>query len=134
MNSHSPQMHLRQLAVRIFPITLLAYERGGAREFRQLFLDNRPKDQSWYAYDTEILSPTHVKFTVYGMLDMVYGGIGEKRFEFEVTDVAPDITRAAIDQRIRRLACCVRETEIAKAEEAKIDGYASEIRNLMNVT
>lgn len=113
----------------IFPINLPATDGygGGAYGFRGLFLDGKPAEKAWFAYDTNILSPTRIEFVAYGMLDSVWGGIGGESFRFTV-DVDEERTHHDIEQRILQLAADEFHRLRAEEERAAILLIADDIR------
>lgn len=115
----------------VFPILMPCYETphytSSEYNFRKAFLANKPEKMTWFAYDVTITSPTSVTFTVFGMRDNCYGGIGKRLDSFD-TCVDGALTAEYIEKKIRQLARQQREDEL-EAEEARIvASYADKIR------
>jgi hypothetical protein len=114
----------------LFPFTLYAEETphytSSPFDFRPTFLQVRPKDMGWYAYDVEIKSPTEVTFTVRAMRDACSGGIGDKIGTLTAT-VDPALTRKAITNRAMALAAARRASELYAEEQRIILSYAEEL-------
>lgn len=92
---------------KVFPFTVKSYDNGHYIEtpwsHHKTFAKYKPQDLSWYAYDVEVLSKTRAKFTVYGMEDSFYGGIGDVKHKFEC-DVDEDDLEGFIKRRIKSMA------------------------------
>jgi len=115
-------------ADKIFPITLPCNDRGHSDlSFQKYFLAAKPRDLTWYSYDTTIHSPISVEFVVYDMADFACGGLGKKIASFKAA-VPGEATERAIDRKIMSLAIARRSKELRAAEEAIVDSYAAGIR------
>lgn len=119
-----------------FPFTLAAYETPhftrSPYDFRAAYLANRPKGESWYAYDVVVKSPTEVEFIVYDMRCNLSGGIGKEARRFKCT-VAPEVTAPSIERRVQAMAVLVRQQELDRIEQAAIGGYADVIRSKLQI-
>jgi len=119
----------------LFPFTIRAHEveEGAVHNpynFRDAFIEFKPKDMSWYAFDVTIKSPIHLRFTAYGMRSNMVGGIGKRLGEFDGY-VKASLTAASIENRIKAMAEDRRRTELELAEAKIIRGYADELRSLL---
>lgn len=115
----------------LFPYSLRCSAQGtfvhSAREYQDIvILEAKRRKTSWYAYDVDVLSPVCVKITVYDILDTVYGGIGEFKFEF-TTPVFESKTRKTTVERAIELAQEQRRREVIAEEERIIARYADEL-------
>jgi hypothetical protein len=121
------------MAKSFFPIHLPAVERGSTafndRDFQALFDQHRRKDQSYYAYDVIVKSPTTVEFSVRDMISCSQGGIGRELYSFELHDVDEDITAPAIKRHATQMAQQVRDWELRREEERRIADYAATIEH-----
>lgn len=119
---------------KIFPITLSCSPLGwSSYAFKPYFMEAKPADLIWYAYDTIIHSQTSVEFVVYDMADNVYGGLGKNIASFKAT-VPEHATTAAIDQKIAILARARRDAELLASEVAIVNDYAAEIRKSLTAS
>ncbi len=108
----------------IFPFTIHCYDNGHYIEmdnrYRETWLSIKPKDYTWYCYDVTIKSRTEITFTIYGMRDTCYGGIGEKQDQFEVT-VDKELTDKSIEKECKRIAREIRQKQIDDEETVRIN-------------
>lgn len=112
----------------IFPFAIRCSEDGHSDyRFRTAFMAAKPKDLVWFAYDVIVHSPVHIEFEVYGMLDNVRGGVGDKIASLPAK-VNPSVTEDVIEKRIKAKALERRIKEIQDAEAIIIDSYVHEIR------
>lgn len=131
----NPERDILKFAEEFFPFTLGAWDSGygwsrSPTDFQGAFMANKPEGLVWYAYDVEVKSPTLVEFTVYDMACNVKGGIGRKIAEFGAT-VEPWVTQTAIEARVKVLAQAVRDRELARQEERKVEGYADDLKRAL---
>lgn len=116
----------------IFPITLHCDMRGWSEyRYREFFCRNKPKEMTWFAYDTIIHGETDVEFVAYGMRCNYSGGLGEEIGRFNAS-VPSALTGEDIEKKILAVAAKRREDELADQERRIIAGYADEIRAAMN--
>jgi hypothetical protein len=117
----------------IFPIIIKCDDKGWSeRSFEKAFIEAKPKEKAWFAYDVEIASPTTVVFRVFDMRDSFYGGVGDVSFCVEAT-VSPELTRPHIEREIHRMAAERRATEIEAYEARLVARYADEIREALSL-
>jgi hypothetical protein len=76
----------------------------GCEDFYHLFIENKPKEKTWYCFDSIIIDHTTVKFEVFGIHDNLYGGKGRPLFNFTVKDVPFEIIKPILISRARHLA------------------------------
>lgn len=109
------------MTYKVFPFTVESRDTGHYIEhpwhYSKTFAKYKPKGLSWYAYDIEVLSKTRAKFTVYGMENFCYGGIGDVKHKFEC-DVDEGDLEEFIKRRIKSMA--------ARQEQAEFDLRRSE--------
>lgn len=108
----------------LFPFTIRARDNGHFiwmdHTYRETWLKIRPKDYIWKCYDVTIKSPTEIMFTIYGMRDMCWGGIGDKQDDFDVT-VDDSLTYKSIVEECESRARAIRRQQIQEQEQALID-------------
>lgn len=112
----------------IFPFTSYANRRNGASDlkFQKKFLEVKPRDASWFAYDVDILSPNEIEFTVFGM-NHFNGRVGEVLYRIPNVEMEPEQLLPVIKRRILRLATEEYQKRIENAAQAKIREIANNI-------
>lgn len=113
-----------------FPFTVWWCDWGtyvaSPQDFRAVYDRVRPAQESWYAYAVIVHSPTKITFVVYGMEDNYHGGVGQEIRRISTT-VMPEVTLNSITAQARDKAKERRTLELARNEEAIVDGYVQEI-------
>ena len=89
----------------LFPFTIYADSNHGgvSHGFRQIFMEHRKPDVTWYAADIIVNSDTEIEFVVYDMKDNFYGGVGKEIYRVPAT-VTQSKTIAAISREAKRQA------------------------------
>lgn len=127
------EKELGRAVEKVFPFTIRAVETrhftSSSIQFRKTFLDGRPEGETWYAYDVIVHSRTKVEFVVFGMRDLLYGGIGDEVFRFEEV-VDAKLTKRPYDKRVYDLATQIFNEKARLEELEEIKHYAGRIRNM----
>lgn len=112
----------------IFPIRLKSV--GGERELNRLFIQTKPKDMIYYAFDTIIHSAKEIEFIVYDMDKSFFGGggVGKELHRYKV-QCDPLLTQQPIENRLYQIAMERRAKELDKIEQDMIEKYYREEKN-----
>ena len=115
---------------KIFPFTVRAYDTGhfiDQPRCRKSFLDQKPKDKMWYAFDVTVEDKDrNCLFTVYDMKDIADGGIGQKTFDFKGVLSESEYSEL-LKREIEDLAKCQEAVEYAMQRRNRIQEIAIEL-------
>lgn len=115
----------------LFPFEIAAHDNGNFIDqppFRKTFRDGKPDDVTWYAFDIKVSSWSECEFTVFGMRDSCYGGIGMACGSFTCVPNEDEI-KAYIVRRLYRMAVAEEEREVREARAKRVE----EIRNQLMI-
>lgn len=114
----------------VFPFTVKSRDTGHYIDhpwnYHKTFAKYKPEGLSWYAYDVKVLSKDRAKFTVYGMEDFCYGGIGDVKCKFEC-DVDEGDLEGFIKRRIKSMADRQEQDEFDASRTARVKEIMDDI-------